>query len=59
MCSKGLKTRGEVKNPNTPITLRLQSKNVSGERTLDADGRAEIAALPPGQYEVILAKGKR
>jgi hypothetical protein len=50
--------RGEVKNPNTRTILLLYSKNMRAERTLDADGRAEIAALPPGQYEVIVTKGQ-
>lgn len=50
--------RGEARNPNASTILRLQSKNVRAERTLDSDGRAEIAALPPGQYEVYVTKGQ-
>jgi hypothetical protein len=49
--------RGTPKSPNSPTVLVLFSPAMKGVRTLDADGRAIIASLPPGQYEVIVDKG--
>jgi hypothetical protein len=50
--------RGTLKNPNSPAILVLVSQNLRAPRTLDAEGRAEVGALAPGQYEVIVTKGQ-
>jgi hypothetical protein len=49
--------RGTPKIPNSPTVVLLAGQGVQGIRTLDAEGRASIAALPPGPYEVIVTKG--
>lgn len=56
--SEKVEVRGTPESPNSPTMVRLYSKEgMQGVRTLDDDGRASIAALQPGQYQVLVTKG--
>jgi len=56
--SEKVEIRGTPRSPSNPTIVRLYSREgMQAVRTLDDDGRASIAALQPGQYQVLVTKG--